>query len=127
MRKSILILSIFILLTLAPDVFGQKTQRVNFKRGATSAIADGYLKSYKSSKTYVVHLRKGQRLKVSGNRSLTLTILNPTGEDVMDRAANCNGAADISPTVAGDYKIEVVECMKADAWRGTFKLKISVK
>ncbi len=127
MRKSFLILSIFILLAIAPGVFGQKAQRVTFKRGATVAIVSGYLKNYKSSKTFVVRLRKGQRLKVTGDSAITLTILNPAGEDIMDRAANCNGEADITLTDSGDYKIEVVECRKVDEWGGNFKLKISAK
>ena len=128
MRKNFLILSIFILLAVAPNAFGQKAQRVTFKRGATAATVSGYLKNYKSSKTFVVRLRKGQRLKVTGDsRAITLTILNPAGEDIMDRAANCNGEADITLTDSGDYKIEVVECQKADEWRGNFKLKISAK
>lgn len=127
MRKKLLILIVFILLALAPNAFGQKAQRVYFKRGATAAIVVGYLKSYKSSKTFVVRLRKGQRLKVSADRSVTLAVLNPSGEDIMDRAANCNGTADYELTESGDYKILVVECRKADAWRGNFRLKISAK
>jgi hypothetical protein len=127
MRRNLLILLVFILLALASNAFGQKAQRVTFKRGATVATVSGYLKSYKSSKTFVVRLRKGQQLKVTGNRAITLTILNPAGEDIMDRAANCNGEADYALTASGDYKIEVAECQKADVWRGSFKLKISAK
>jgi hypothetical protein len=127
MRKFLLILSIFILLALAPNAFGQKPQRITFKRGATIANVSGYLKNYKSSKAFVVRLRKGQRLKVSADKSITLTILNPSGEDIIDRAANCNGEADYVVDKSGDYKIEVVECQKADAWRGTFRLKVSAK
>lgn len=127
MQKSLFVLSIFILLAFAPDVFGQKAQRVTFKRGATVATVSGYLKNYKSSKTFVVRLRKGQQLKVTSDSAITLTILNPAGEDIMDRAANCNGEADITLTDSGDYKIEVVECQKVDEWRGNFKLKISAK
>ncbi|MBA3694423.1 MAG: hypothetical protein H0W77_13475 [Acidobacteria bacterium] len=45
----------------------------------------------------------------------------------MDRATNCNSKANTSPTVAGDYKIQVVKCTKADVWRETFKLTGKVK
>lgn len=127
MRKSFLILSIFILLAIVPSVYGQKAQRVTFRRGATVATVSGYLKSYKSSKTFVLRLRKGQQLKVTSDSAITLTILNPSGEDIMDRAANCNGEADYNLTASGDYKIVVAECQKVDEWRGSFKLKISAK
>jgi hypothetical protein len=46
---------------------------------------------------------------------------------VGDSDASCNNRREISPTVAGDYRIEVVECQKADRWRGRFYLRVSVR
>lgn len=104
-----------------------KPTRIVFKKGATKAVVTGKLRGYKSSAEYVIRLRAGQTFKVGSDKSITLTILDPSGEDVMDRDLGCNGRAEIAPTVAGDYRILVVECRKADPWRGTFKLAVSVK
>jgi hypothetical protein len=128
MKKQMQILGVgFILLALSISAFGRKPTRIKFKKGATAATLTGKLSGYKGEVDYVIRLRQGQRLQVSSDRSVTLSVLNPVGEDVMDRAANCNGTADISTTVEGDYRIQVVECTKADSWHGTFKLRIKVK
>lgn len=103
-------------------------KRITFKKGATQAVVTGKLYGYKGTLYYVIRLRAGQHLQISADKSITLAeVSDPSGEDVMDRAANCNGEADISPTVAGDYKIAVVECQKADPWRGNVNLTITVK
>jgi hypothetical protein len=129
MRKKLLILSVFILLALAPNIFGQKAQRITFKRGATVAVVSGYLKSYKDQKVFVIRVRKGQTLNTEqvGSNYITVGIESPSGEEINDADASCNNRKEITPTEAGDYKITVYECGKADEWRGTFKLKISVK
>ena len=124
--KKIAIGTLLIVIFAAMPVFAKPT-RIAFKRGATKAIASGTLNGYKSKKEFVLRLRKGQTLDISSNKSITLTVLDPSGEDVMDRDLSCNGRASISPTVAGDYKIIVRECMKADAWRGSFKLFVSAR
>ena len=127
MKKIIAIAGFLFLLSL--PIFAKPVyKRITFKKGATTVIVTGKLSNYKDAAYYVVKLRAGQRLQISSNKSITLAeVANPSGEDVVDRAANCNGMADVSPTVAGDYKITVVECAKADAWKGTFKLKITAK
>jgi hypothetical protein len=128
MKKSIQILiATLILFVLSMAALAQNPTRIKFRKGGTQKTVTGYLSSYRSKKVFVIRVRRGQTLKVSSNRYVTLTVLNPSGEDVMDRDASCNGRADISPTEAGDYRIEVVECQKADAWRGNFRLKVSVK
>jgi hypothetical protein len=125
MKKIIAIISILII--LSASVFAKPATRIKFAKGATKVVVSGKLNGYKGLEKYVVRLRAGQRLQISGNRYITLSVLDPKGEDVMDRAANCNGTADISPTVAGDYKIEVTECLKADPWKGNYKLTLKVK
>lgn len=104
-----------------------KPVRIVFKRGATKAIVTGKLNGYKGSREFVVRLRAGQTLELSSNRSITLAVIDPSGEDAMDRDLGCNGRASIAPTVAGDYKIIVNECMKADPWKGTFRLYVSAR
>lgn len=125
MKKIIAFISITVIFSLS--VFAKPATRIKFPKGATKVVVNGKLNGYKSSVNYVVRLRAGQRMQIGGDKPITLTVLAPNGEDVMDRAANCNGTADISPTVAGDYKIEVTECLKADPWKGNFKLTVKVK
>ena len=135
MRKGLLILSVFVLLALAaaPDAPGQKKQRVNFKPGAVQTTISGKLNNYKDRKVYVVKVRKGQTLNTEQIKSdasthyVSVEITSPAGKDVSDSDASCNDVKEVGPTVAGDYRITVYECQKADAWRGSFKLRISVK
>ncbi len=134
MRKKLLVLSVFVLLVFgASNVFAQKAQRITFKRGAKQAVATGKLYGYKGKKVFVIRVRRGQTLtteqirSVSSNRYITVSITAPNGEDVTDSDASCNNRKEITPTAAGDYRIEVYECMKADAWRGSFRLKVQVE
>ncbi len=65
-----------------------------------------------------------------GNKSagsVSIYVTDPTGENANDMDLSCHSNATVAPTVAGDYKIQVVECQKADPWKGSFKLKVTVK
>jgi len=121
----------FILLMTATFAFSQ--QRITFKRGAKQAIVTGNLNGYKSKRVFVIRVRRGQTLRTeqiksnSSNRYISVAITAPNGEDVTDSDASCNNRKEVSPTRAGDYRIEVYECRKADAWRGSFRLKIRVE
>ncbi len=79
----------------------------------------------------MLEVRKGQTLQVEqlnpGNQRVTLGITAPNGEDASDMDLSCNNKKTVNPTLAGDYSISVHECMKADEWKGNFKLKITVK
>ena len=127
MKKLIQILvitAIFFALSIA--AFGQKATRIKFAKGKTSATVSGYLYSYKSKRVFVIRVRKGQTMNISSKQAVTVTVYK-SGVDVSDKDASCNSRAIISPTASGDYRIEVVECMKVDPWRGRFYLKVSVK
>jgi len=120
---------VVILLLTATFAFSQ--QRITFKRGTKEAIVTGNLNGYKGKKVFVIRIRRGQTLRTeqiknSSNRYISVAITAPNGEDVTDSDASCNNRKEISPTSAGDYRIEVYECMKADAWRGSFRLKVRV-
>ncbi|HEY0430138.1 MAG TPA: hypothetical protein VGC76_20310 [Pyrinomonadaceae bacterium] len=135
MRKVFLILSVFILMAFIalPGAFGQKKQRVKFGRGAVQTTISGKLNGYKDKQVYVIKVRKGQTLNTEQIKSdasthyVTVEITSPSGEDVSDSDASCNDMKEVTPTAAGDYLITVYECQKADRWRGSFKLKVSVK
>ncbi len=134
MKKQFLILFTFILLAVPMSTFGQKAVRVKFAKDATTAIATGSLKGYKSKAVvFVIRVKAGQTLTVeqllprNSTKSITLGITNPSGEDVTDAEANCNNNKTVENTAAGDYRIEVIECAKADAWSGSFKIRFTVK
>ncbi|MEP6901484.1 MAG: hypothetical protein ABJA66_07015 [Actinomycetota bacterium] len=135
MKKKLLILTVFILFAFValPNIFAQTAQRITFKKGAKQLIVSGSLNSYRSKKVFVIRVRRGQTLKTEQSKSdlsshyITVYIKAPNGADVDDSDASCNNRKEVTPTGAGDYRIEVFECQKADAWRGSFKLKIRVE
>ena len=130
LQISIVLILVFLSSTAA---FAQKTTRITFYKKATEATVSSSLRSYKDKKVFVIKVRPGQTLKteqistVSSSHNITVSVTNPAGEEVGDSDASCNNRREIAPTVAGDYKITVYECQKSDAWRGQFKLKVSVK
>lgn len=111
-------------------VLGQKTNRITFARGETTATVRGRLNGFKDEKIYVIHVRAGQTLRteqIGSSRNITIYIENPDGEEVGDSDASCNNRREIAPTEAGVYRLRVVECQKADRWRGTFKFRVTVR
>jgi len=131
MKKTIRIVFILLILNVSSaTIFAQQLTRVKFRKGAISAVVTGNLSNYRSEKRFVIRVRAGQTLKVEQIKSensthyVTVSIKSPNGEDVTDSDASCNNRKEITPTVAGDYVITVTECMKADEWRGSFKLKL---
>ncbi|MBS1795222.1 MAG: hypothetical protein JSS81_15300 [Acidobacteria bacterium] len=131
MKAKLLVIAVFaLLLAAAASVSAQ--QRIVFKRGAKQTVVSGNLRGYRDRKVYVIRVRRGQTLsteqvgRMNSNHYVTVSIKAPNGEYVGDSDASCNNRKEISPTRAGDYRIEVVECMKADRWRGRFSLKVRV-
>ena len=104
--------------------------RIHFKRGATSAVITGKLKGAKDRRVYVIRVRAGQVLKTAnvGSHYITVEIKPPKGTEFEDDlAADCHDKHEVNPTAAGDYRIYVTECLKADPFRGRFKLRIFVR
>lgn len=126
--KNIILIAAAILLCSLP-AFAQKATRIKFKHGATSAVVSGTLSGYKSSRSYVIRVREGQTLttEATGKRHLTIDIQAPPGSTYEpDLGLDCHDRHHVSPTAAGDYIITVVECMKADAFKGRFAFKVTV-
>jgi hypothetical protein len=114
---------------LFSSLAGAAQTRIRFARGATSAVVTGTLRGFNSERVYVVRVRRGQRLRVEqigSTHPVTTTLTDPAGEDASDMDASCNSRKDHSPTKRGDYRITVVECRKADRWRGRFRLRVRV-
>jgi hypothetical protein len=132
-RLKKLFIMVGLLLMLAASVvvtFGQKATRITFKRGATTTVVTGSLRSYESEKRFVIRVRKGQVLRTDnvGRHNITVDVEVPRGVNwEQDMDMSCHSTAEVNPTAAGDYKITVYECKKADPFRGTFKLRVTVK
>jgi hypothetical protein len=130
--KKILFLLTLLIVGCIP-AFSQSTARINFRRGGYSAIVSGSLYSYKSERTYLLRVREGQTIRTEqikpsqSPKYVTIHITDPNGIPVGDSDASCNDRREISPTVPGDYRIRVVECQKADPWKGWFRFKIAVR
>jgi hypothetical protein len=127
--KKILLIGFLALFITIIDASAQT--RIRFARNAVRANVSGTLNSYRTRRVYLIRVREGQTLRTEqiGGRSRPITIMvtGPNGEDVGDSDASCNNRKEVSPTTAGDYRIEVVECQKADAWRGRFTFRVTVR
>ena len=127
LRKNLLLLFLLVSWGIAAGVEAQT--RIRFRRGAFSASAGGNLHGYNEKRRFVIRVRSGQVLTTErvGNRHITVFVRDPAGQIVGDSDASCNDRREISPTRAGDYLIEVVECRKADPWRGRFSFRVTVR
>lgn len=125
MKKTISIL--LILLVFSTATFARPIKRITFSKGAIKVSTKANLSGYKDSQTFVIRLRKGQKMTLNASRSVSLFITAPNGEDVSDMDLSCHSRQTIENTVAGDYKIKAVQCGKADEWKGSFQLNITVK
>jgi len=108
----------------------RRPARIKFARGATEKTVTGTLSSWKSKRTFVIRVRKGQTLTTenTGDNYITIFITPPKGSHYeQDMAADCHDRNDVEPTAAGDYLITVTECKKTDPWKGKFKFLITVR
>ncbi|MBK7512576.1 MAG: hypothetical protein IPI76_09975 [Chloracidobacterium sp.] len=108
----------------------QSVSRIRFARGAMRAIAVGSLNGYKDRRTFVIKVRSGQTMTTAqvGGLPITVTIIKPDGEEYdADMDLSCHNRHEVTPTEAGDYRLVVTECTKADRWRGKFKLAVTVR
>ena len=120
-----------LILIVSSTSVAQTSTRIKFRRGAIHADVSGTLNGLKSKRTYLIKVRAGQTLQTEqigdSPRRITIFVKDPAGNDIGDSDASCNSRREISPTEAGDYRIEVVECLKADPWRGRFTFRVTVR
>jgi hypothetical protein len=107
----------------------QTPTRIKFKRGAVTSMVVGSLNGFSDRKVYVIKVGAGQTLstRLTGSNNITISIQDPNGDDASDADASCNSRKIVKPTIAGDYILTVVECQKADEWKGQFKFEITVR
>jgi hypothetical protein len=118
-----------IVIVVSSAAYSQTTV-VNMRKGVNTVVLTGRLKGYRGHRTYSVRVRKGQTLTTEsiGQNHITVDITAPRGSHYEpDLAADCHDRNEVSPTAAGIYMIRVNECTKADAWRGTFRLRLRVR
>lgn len=109
-----------------------KAERIKFAKGASSAVVSGKLADFDSEQNYVIGVGKGQAMTVEqldgkSDGDVSIYITDPKGENANDMDLSCHSNATVKPTIAGDYKIQVVECKKADPWKGKFAFKVTVR
>ena len=132
MKKNLIVLSVLsiVLLASAATAFGQHSTRIVFARGATSKVVSGTLNGWHDKRNFVIRVRAGQTLstvQVGNAHDITIFIAAPNGQDTDDSDASCNNRRKVTPTVAGNYHIQVVECQKADRWRGRFRFRVTAR
>lgn len=129
MKKLILIAFAIATLSICSAAISAQVTRISFARGATSKVVTGTLNGWKSHRTYVIRVKKGQTLTTEAVKNfITIGVEAPPGSTYeQDMAADCHDKNDVSPTARGDYRITVTECKKAVRWRGTFKFRVTVQ
>jgi hypothetical protein len=128
MKLVLVVIFLFALVGICKTEADAQT-RIKFRRGTSGSVVSGSLNGWNDKRTFILKVRNGQTLKTErvGNRYITIFVRDPNGEIVGDSDASCNDRREIAPTVAGDYTIEVVECRKADQWRGRFRFRVTVR
>src|SRR5258708_26865716 len=129
MKKLILVTFAFAMLSIGSVAVSAQVTRIHFAPGATSKVVTGTLSGWKSHRTYVIYVRKGQTLSTESVKNfITIGVKAPPGSTYeQDMAADCHDKNEVNPTARGDYRITVTECRKADRWRGTFKFRVTVQ
>jgi hypothetical protein len=100
-------------------------QRVTFARGATVARVTGYIRGTNDEALFVLRARAGQhmRVEINGRGATRGVVIFPSGkQDGQPGGLIFDDNIDES----GDYRIRVTESSMANAWRGSFVLKIEI-
>ena len=103
-----------------------KDTRIKFKRGATSATAQGWLTKPSDEAYFVLNARAGQHMRVTinGKGATRGTVIFPSGKaDGQPGGLIFDDRLDES----GDYRIRVTESQMAEPWRGRFTIKVEIK
>ncbi len=125
-RLASVVVAIILTTAMSVSVANASVIRVKFKRGAVSATVSGRFANRNSEREYVIAVRRGQKLQVTGSRLVTVFITDPRGDDASDADASCNGRKVVNPTIAGDYRIHVSQCQKVDNNGGAFSITFRV-
>ena len=103
----------------------KKPQRIYFARGARVARVTGHLKGVGDEAVFVLRAGAGQhmRVEISGRGATRGVVIFPSGK----QDGGPGGVVfDDKIDETGDYRIRVTESSMANAWRGSFVLKINI-
>lgn len=104
----------------------QPVRRIRFKPGTTSARLKGKLSGMSDKAIFVIRVRAGQHLaaEVQSKNYAHVSMTSPSGQEGDQDMQGTHTGFD--STEAGDYRIIVTESQKADPWKGTFYLNVTV-
>jgi hypothetical protein len=104
----------------------QPVRRIHFKPGTTSARLKGRLSGMSDRAVFVIRVRAGQHLaaEVQSKNYAHVTMTSPSGQESDQDMQGTHTGFD--STEAGDYRIVVTESGKADPWKGTFYINVTV-
>ena len=121
---SVIFILLFSFLNVAATV-PSKEIRIRFKKGATKTVVTGRLKGINDEVVFVLRARAGQHMRVNikGKGATRGVVIFPSGQ----QDGGPGGLIfDGEITENGDYRIRVTESSMAEAWRGTFTLKVEI-
>ena len=104
----------------------QPVRRIKFKPGTTSQRVMGKLSGMNDKAVFLIRVNPGQRLEaeVQSKYHVHVSMVSPSGQSGdQDMQGTHTG---VDSTEAGDYRIIVTESTKADPWKGTFYLNVTV-
>ena len=113
-----------LLIALSPFAISGQT-RIYFTRGATQAAARGYLRGIRDEVNFVLRAKAGQhmRVEINGRGATRGVVIFPSGK----QDGGPGGVVfDDNLDEIGDYRIRVTESSMANAWRGSFTVKIDI-
>ena len=120
MKKLLMALGVALLVSAAAAADDTRTERVQFKKGATSATVEDTIKGYQSV-DYVLGARAGQSMNVSmatDNSANYFNILAPgKNDEAMFIGSTSGNQFEGKLPASGDYKIRVY-LMRSAARRG---------
>lgn len=117
-------LAIALMVMLSNSVVNAQT-RIYFARGATRASARGYLRGVNDQALFVLRAKAGQhmRVEISGRGATRGVVIFPSG----NQDGGPGGVVfDDNLNESGDYRIRVTESSMANAWRGSFTVRIDI-
>lgn len=100
-------------------------RRIRFRRGQTEAQVKGRLNGMADKALFVLRARKGQhmRVEIKGQGATRGWVISPSGEE---EGAPGGVIFDNELRETGDYRIRVRESQMAEAWKGTFILRVTI-
>lgn len=124
-----LIFLLLIILALVVYSFGSTVRgvrRIMFKQGSTHVSIRGRLNGMNDEDYFVLRAKRGQhmRVEITGDGPTRGVVHFPNGGE--DGGPGGVVFDDDLPAT-GDYRIRVTESSMAEAWRGTFILKVEVR